>query len=447
MTKRSVSAKSLVARSVPFFGYLALHALIVVGMVTPRFPTSAEYFRLDFLGRDPRLWTVPLVYWCLPTDSLRVAGQAILAAGSWWVLASVASSMVHDRRVRLGLRLVVLALGVAAPIAEWNSAILGESVAISLTALLVAAWLAHAQRPRIATAISVVVATILWTFTRQDHIFIGALIAVVVFASLPRTRARTLTVSLAIALVVITALGFVTASRNKSLATVNLTAIVAERVLPNRGYLNWFVFQGRMPDTSAIRGAVGKYPPEFYLGSDPHFGPWVRTHGLHTYIRFLLTHPKYTLVDPLPYVTGEEPSLLVPPPASNPLSPDTTPSFLSPNANWARHRDVLPREIQDLLFSAGQSGDVLLLGGIAIGLAVVAWRRRVLDRRLLVPAVVLGTVLPQIYVVWLTSASELDRHAIIIAVSVRIALWLIAAYALDALLAPSSASIPNATAH
>jgi hypothetical protein len=433
------------ARSAPFLGYLAVHALIVVGMVTARFPTSAEYFRLDFLGRDPRLWTVPLLYWLLPTDSLRVAGQVILAAGSWWVLASSASSMVRDRRVRLGLRLIVLALGVAAPIAEWNSAILGESAAISLTALLVAAWLVYAQRPRVATAIWVILATILWTFTRQDHVFIGALIAVVVLASLLRTGARTLTVSVAIALVVIAALGFVTASRNKSLATVNLTAIVAERVLPNQGYFNWFVFQGGMPDTPAIRSAVGKYPPEFYLGSDPHFGPWVRTHGLHTYIRFLLTHPKFTLVDPLPYITGEERSLLVSPPASNPLSPDPTPSFLSPNANWARHRDVLPSVIQDLLFSPGQSGDVILLGGIAVGLAVVAWRRRVLDRRLLVPAVVLGTVLPQIYVVWLSSASELDRHAIIIAVSVRIALWLVAAYALDALLVTSSAPIRNAT--
>jgi hypothetical protein len=57
--------------------------------------------------------------------------------------------------------------------------------------------------------------------------------------------------------------------------------------------------------------------------------------------------------------------------------------------------------------------------------------------------VVLATVLPHIYVVWLGSATELDRHALAIAVSLRIALWLMAAYALDALLVASPASRPE----
>ena len=110
---------------------------------------------------------------------------------------------------------------------------------------------------------------------------------------------------------------------------------------------------------------------------------------------------------------------------------------MSPNVNWARHREVLPRFLQDLLFTPGQSADVIFLGVVAIGLAVVVWRRKVADRRLLVPTVVLATVLPHIYVVWLGSATELDRHALAIAVSLRIALWLMAAYALDALLVVS----------
>jgi hypothetical protein len=432
------------ARSGAFLGYLAIQALIVVGLVTPRFPTSAEYLRLDFTGRQPRLWTVPLFYKLLPTDSLRVAGQVVLAAVCWWVLASVASSMVHDRRVRIGLRLVILALGVIGPIAQWNSAIGDESVTISLTALLIAAWLWYVRRPRVAAAVWVVTATTFWTFTRQDHVIMTALIAVVVLACvvlarITKTRRSALTGFVAIFLVVVSTLGFWTASRDRSLENVNLTAIIASRVLTNSTYELWFNIHG-MPDTPAIRSYAGSVTPEA-LGSNGRFAKWVAAHGEHTYVQFLVTHLRYTLALPLLDITGKKPTQWVPAPQPR-LQPDLVPSFVSPNANWAFHRDVLPGFLQDLLFAPGQSADVISLGAVAIGLALVARRRKVADRRLLVPTVVLATVVPHIYLVWLTSATELDRHALIIAVSLRIAIWLMAAYALDVLLAAPPAPPP-----
>src|SRR5436853_5097059 len=93
-----------------FSVYLMLHELIVAGLPTPRFPTSVDYLHLDFTGRAVRLWAVPLLYKVLPTDFLRIAGQAALAAISWWVLASVAASIVRDLRVRIALQATILAL-------------------------------------------------------------------------------------------------------------------------------------------------------------------------------------------------------------------------------------------------------------------------------------------------------------------------------------------------
>ncbi len=419
-----------------------MQALVVVGLVTPRFPTSGEYFRLSFAGRQPRLWTVPLFYKLLPADALRVGGQVVLAAASWWVLASVASSLVRDRRVRLGLQIVILALGLLGPIAQWNSAIGDESVTISLTALLVAAWLSYTQRPRVAAAVGIVAVSILWTFTRQDHVILTGLLALVVltgaaFARVRKTQRSALTGLVGIVLVLVSALGFVTASHDKSLEYVNLTAIIASRVLTNEGYTLWFNAHG-MPDTPAIQSYAGSLTPES-LGANGQFAEWVDAHGEHTYAQFLVTHPSYTLTHALPYITGEEPTQTHP--APEPFqNPDLVTSFVSPSANWARHREVVPRLVQDVLFTPGQSADVTTLGAVAIGLALVARKRKLLDRRLLVPTVVLGTVLPHIYVVWLTSATELDRHALIVASSLRIALWLMAAYSLDALLGAQPAS-------
>ena len=437
------SRKFSAAGAGAFLGYLVLQAIVVAGLPTRLFTESGEYLRLDFTGRQPRLWTVPLLYKLLPTNTSRIAGQVVLAAACWWVLASVASSMARDRRVRIGLRLVILALGVTGPIAAWNSAILGESATISLTALLIAAWLWYVREPHVAAAIGVVVATTLWTFTRQDHVILGALITIVVVlgvavARVRHTRRSALTAFVAIALVFVSVLGFWTASRNRSIEDVNLTAIIAARVLPNPSYTIWFTQHG-MPDDPTVASFTGTAFPE-ELGLDQAFSSWVAEHGEHTYLQFLATHLRYTLAGALPYISGEEPSRWVPAPDPTRLSLDPTPSFVSPNVNWARHREVVPRFLQDLLFTPGQSADVIFLGIVAIGLAVVAWRRKVADRRFLVPTVVLATVLPHIYIVWLGSATELDRHALAIAVSLRIALWLMAAYALDALLVASPAS-------
>ena len=306
------SRKFSAAGAGAFLGYLVLQAIVVAGLPTRLFTESGEYLRLDFTGRQPRLWTVPLLYKLLPTNTSRIAGQVVLAAACWWVLASVASSMAHDRRVRIGLRLVMLALGVTGPIAAWNSAILGESATISLTALLIAAWLWYVREPRVAAAIGVVVATTLWTFTRQDHVILGALITIVVVVGVAVARVRhtqrsALTAFVAIALIVVSVLGFWTASWNRSIEDVNLTAIIAARVLPNPSYTIWFTQHG-MPDDPTVASFTGTAFPE-ELGLDQAFSSWVAEHGEHTYLQFLATHLRYTLAGALP--TSQVKSLLV----------------------------------------------------------------------------------------------------------------------------------------
>jgi hypothetical protein len=106
---------------------------------------------------------------------------------------------------------------------------------------------------------------------------------------------------------------------------------------------------------------------------------------------------------------------------------------------------VLPRVIEDLLFEQGQIGDLLLLAGGTFALILVAWRRRPWDHRLVVPALVIASVIPHAYIVWLGSATEIDRHALMVASSARIALWIAAAFALDRIITKGSVSADGAT--
>jgi hypothetical protein len=167
-----------VAVAAAFVAYVGLHLACVAGLRAARYPDTPSYLRdPDFTGGATRLWTVPLFNWILPSDALRVGGQAVLAAASWWILAAVASDLIEDRRVRLGLRGVLLVLGLTHAVVTWNAVILSESLAISLTVLLIAGWLWYGRRPSMQRAGAVLVVTVLWTFARQAHVVAGAVVA------------------------------------------------------------------------------------------------------------------------------------------------------------------------------------------------------------------------------------------------------------------------------
>lgn len=433
-------ASTALRRRAAFLGYLVVQLFIVAGLTTPAYPDTATYTELSFTGHAPQLPTVPLLYTIFPTDAWRVFAQAVIAGCCWWALGAVAASLISDRRVRIGTQSVLLALGIVGPIASWNTTLLSESSAISLTAALVAAWLRYASRPSWRSALLGIGVTIAWTFTRQAHVVLGLLIAFVALAAvLGRHRNRS-KVAVALALCATSAVALVLVGNNDHVTNGNLADIVEDRILPNPGYTTWFVDHG-MPYTSAIaQSANGSFGDA--LIAIPAFASWASSKGESTYVRFMLEHPAYTWYDPLPYFSGERASVQVPDQTIYPnTQPNPTPSLLSPTANYGRYREVLPLVLSELLFEQGQIGDVIALGAAAAALFVLARRRSGRDDRQWIPMLLLASVVPQGYFVWLLGGvGELDRLSIVAAVSCRIALWLIAGLALDHYLATRTSS-------
>jgi len=416
-----------------FIGYLLVQGVIVAGLTTPRYPDSGGYLQLSFIGRYDRPWTVPLLYTIFPTDSLRIAAQVVLAAASWWFLANAASRLVRDRYVRLGVRVVLLMLGVVGPVASWNSTILSDSAAISLTALLIGCWIRHASRPSRTTALSLLAVTLLWSFTRNDLILVGAGITVcAVVAVTWRWRSR-VNALLACGLIVISAYGLAVDNRNPYILDENIASVIEGRILDNPGWRQWFIAHG-MPYSVGVQDTQGGLYGLALL-QIPVFHVWLTASGASTYAEFLLEHPAYTLLDPLPDFSGELASINWPNRTAYAYTqPNPSPSMLSPTANYGRHRDVLPSVIQDLLFQQGQIGDVLLLAVGAFGLAWVARRKLGSDSRMWVPFIAIAFAIAQGYLVWFAGDAEIDRHAIVLATTARIGLWIVAGYALDRLI-------------
>jgi hypothetical protein len=419
-----------------FLLYFLLQAFAVVGIPPGVWPDSASYEHLSLTGADTRLPTVPLFYKILPTDSLRVWGQVILASIAWWVLASVASSLLADRRLRFGLRVVLLMIGLAEPVMNWNTVILSESTALSLTALLVAAAISFDRAPTARSTVLLLVTLLFWMLTRQPHVFMAVLITgVLAIGAIRRRDRRTIMAIAAGGAALVAVIGLAEAHRNQTLSRAAIGSIIQGRMLPNEQRTFWFVGQG-MPYSLSIASYANK--PFHYDDTNLAYFRWIDQHGTSVYLKYVLAHPGYALINPLAYFAGEEPSLTL----RNTsifagLEPNPTPAMLSPIVDYGRHRNVLPSVIDKFLFDQGAIGDVLLLLVASVTLAVIARRRYGPDPRLVVPVLVALASIPLGYIIWLSGGEalgELDRLSMVTAVSARIGLWIMLFVAGDRLL-------------
>ena len=178
----------------------------------------------------------------------------------------------------------MLLLGIVPRITYWDAMMLSESIAISLTLLLIAALVWIDQLP----AVAVVLIFMLWLFTRDGHLYLGLLL----LTGLAWWGWRNQRVAVPIGVAVIMGWGFFAAANNSVIEGYNVSANVAYRIAPNQGQWSWFFNQG-MPESDAF---ATTQPLERHkeLTDDPTFWHWSTTVGPHTYLRFLVEHPRFT---------------------------------------------------------------------------------------------------------------------------------------------------------
>ena len=161
-------------------GLVVVRALAVIGLHPYVYVDSAEYTVVDFTGRGRRPWATSYLYWLVPGDHRwEIVGQAVVGGLCWAVLGLAVAAWFREPRVRIGVTGAVVALGLTTSITNWDTAILSESLALSLTALVVAAWLNLARRTTWVTAGLVVAATLPWLFVRQSLLPAAWLVVVV----------------------------------------------------------------------------------------------------------------------------------------------------------------------------------------------------------------------------------------------------------------------------
>jgi len=316
------------------------------------------------------------------------------------------------RPVAFGL---VLLVSLSRYIVVWDRILIGESVGISLTALLVAAWIAFARRPSWYEITAVVFATLLWAFVREIHAFLLLLLAAGLGASLLFRRARGPRAVAFVATLLIAAWGIGTVSSNPERRRFAMLNVIGQRVLVDQGLLEHFRSTG-MPVSPELLSLAGKFASSddwlFYKSESlREFRDWVDHDFPIRYSRFLLAHPTWSLVVPFRdarfwgqnievYITGRP--------------------------------GILPQVLEEAV--APRRPALLVVMAVVGGLACYCAFRCGWSRTWLVPVLLIASTLPHTLVAWHGDAMEVDRHLVPVAVNLRLGIALLFLLGLDSVL-------------
>jgi hypothetical protein len=397
--------------------YVALRVIAAVGIPAMRHFDSASWLRVNFAGADVRLWTVPLFFKVLPNDALRVAGQVTLSTMCWVALAGVAAWVITNPKLKLLTFAVVLVVSLAPDVTTWDVTILGESVGVSVTVASIAAWWAFVIRPTWAKAGLVSVLVLLWAFLRHTNVVITILIAVILAGTLLIRHGRRFRAVILAVCIVTLVWGIPTFGKNDFNEDEVLLTVLSERILTSPERTDWFVRHG-MPDGDDVRSLAGAFDQPGG-GSAPfrrnkRLFRWVHEDGRSTYFDFLRTHPGYFFVQPFRDVVDADVAAL-----------DVT------HEPYGHPRNVLPEPVEGVVFSRGAL--VLLALGV-LALSAFAFGLRGWTSREVVPAIALLLGLALYWVTYHGVASELGRHYMLAAVTIRVSLILLGLLAVDRLL-------------
>ncbi len=234
------------------------------------FPDSSSYVAVadagllswDFwFGRRPP--TYPLLIWTVgPSPRAVVVAQTLIAVASWAWMFSTVWTLVRSRWVAGGAVIVLALIAVQSRWLFWNTAVLTESLSVSLAVAGVAAWWRWWDGPNTFRTVVAVTVTVAWMLLRDSNavtlvaVVVPAFVAVLI---LERRRSSDRRRLLAIALTVVIIVGgySITAQVVSNRGETSFHNNVALRYLPDDEMSNWMEARG-MPMSDALRERAGK---------------------------------------------------------------------------------------------------------------------------------------------------------------------------------------------
>lgn len=387
---------------------LFLRSLASLGRPIARFPDTDGYESLQLTGNIDRLWPVPLMYTLVQSDIARVILHVAVGTGAWLWLAIVVSRITRWPRISF---IVVVLLGLSPEVIRYDLAILSESLGISFAVFAFAMSIQLAMSPTRRTWFIWFLSIGLCAMTRPTHLLILVVILLPHIARCIGSKGRKIPLTM-VGLFMLFMVGVVQVQANSSTSLLNFYTVLAERIVTDDNKYQWFVDRG-MPDIAGTKEAwgydypsdlppevsaivqlpTGQFPPKLMRVGGQELAQWATDKGWSTYLRYVVTHP----ADTASRLTSLTDSTLSPP-----------------------NGDFLPLDNGPMLpaiaFGAWQ------LWGAVFVVATTLMFLRSSNHRLPALFIALGIIMVMIYgASTLTSGIEHPRHAVTVAVMVRVA--------------------------
>jgi hypothetical protein len=390
-----------------------------------------------------RSFTLPLLYKIVGVTAQNVKTPATMQVVAQWqtwisIFSWVVFGLTIARRFRqrwLGIIAwgLILGFSLVYDISRWDRMMLSESLSCSLLVLLLAGWVwlldfpsAQGRSPLgILILVWVSVISVLFSFIRDSNIYF-VLIAAVIFAA--AALLKHFQISRFLALVYLGIIVQLFFAQNASISAGNRWQIfiydhLAYRIIPNPVALDYFTKAGLpVSDTLLQIPTMRGYVYQDLLFNDPAMEPvrrWTNEHGKAVYLGYLLSDLWGSLSQPL-----DNASMLL----------NGTLEYGDPD-----HARLLPtfpdsiRGLTDVLFSSLTRSRryVALAYALMLALSVWAllrgWGRGAWGMLF----AVLVSVYPLMFLNWHGDPMEIERHALQIAIQIRLAFWLVILLGLD----------------
>jgi hypothetical protein len=351
-----------------------------------------------------------------------VAGHHLIACAAWLFLAWTVARCVSLPRVRLAAFTLVLLFSMVGQITLWESLLLSESLAVSTFALVVATVLCLARSPSWRWVGLALLATLLWVAMRDTNAWAAVLAVPAVLVWTLRSSRRALPLALAAGTIAIAAVS-VALANHANRDEVPVLHVLGHRVIAEPGGFQYMKDHG-LPDWRAVQkkrpineldGIATRIHSDKCSAQCHLFGDWLREKGRSTYVGYLLTHPVYSIGEPIKQIHSW-------------IAPD----FKSGrNDQW--QRIALPDPLGTLLWPNHATQIVFWLVLVGLGGVAVSLRRRP-PWIWAVPVTLIVTALPHGMLTWLGDENP-GRHGLTAAVQARLGIIILAVFVVDAALA------------
>lgn len=375
--------------------FAVVRCAAVIGRPVVEFIDTDGYRDVSFIGNAYRPWGYPLVLWFAGGPGSVATIQVVVGIASFTLLAVTIAGQIDNPPVRRSILVLVLLIGVHPRTTGWDLALLTESLTISLTCVLLAAWIKSADNRRWAWVFAVTF--VFWLFLRDAHVFLA--IPVVAFG-VWRWRQSALSATLVMATLWA---GWVSVS-DQRIEIGNALANVGWHA-PEDGATEWFIDRG-MPKPELFNDLIAWGRIRAMWESD-EARTWLEDEGAGIWVEYLLTHPSRLIAPATEWTSLNDPVQF-----TDPRDP------LSIRSRWpGPHR-------------------IMAMSTLGAALAVLlAVRSAGWDRRLGTPLFLLASVVPHHFMVSHAVPIETPRHGMLMTLTLVLGIIWVTSLSVNALLA------------